>query len=219
MADKIKLLVIYEILGKPPEHIKESLGDLIEQIGKNSGVNIISKKIHEPHPVEKEKLEKLNQEECELFSSFAEVELEADGLNLVFSLVFNTLPSNIEVLEPAELRLKNFDLTQALAQLSIKLHQFDEVAKTLSLERSQMINVIKQLDEKLGGGYVKYGDPNYPESMKRLCDRDKEEKEVEKKKEKDIGNVKSDKESESASEGSKDDNIAEDTKNKKETNK
>jgi hypothetical protein len=186
---KIKLLVIYEMIGRPPEHIKDSLNELIEGIGKNPGITVNNKKIHEPHPLDKEKAKDLNQGAESLFSTFAEVELVADNLHLVFSLIFNTLPSNIEILEPSELILKNFDLSQVLAQLTIKLHQFDEIAKALTLERTQLIDVVKKLDEKLGGGYVKFGSPEEIKAGGGKTLEVKEEKPVEGKKEEKIGDL------------------------------
>ena len=156
VEERIKLLLIYEILGRPPEHIKQSLESLIDQIGQNPGIKILSKKVHEPHPVEEEKLKKMDQKVDNIFSTFAEVEIEVNNLAIVFKLILNTLPSNIEILEPSELRLKNFDLSGVLAELTVKLHQFDEVAKALTLEKNHLVKIIKELDEKLGGGHVKF---------------------------------------------------------------
>lgn len=151
MSDKIKTLFIYEIVGRPAEHIKISLEQLIDRIGENPGIKIISRKVHEPNIIQEENLEK------ELFSTFAEVEMEIDDLELVFRIVLNTLPSNVEILDPKELRLKNFDLSSVLAELAIKLHKFDEVTKVLALEKSQLINFMKEMDKKiieLGGESV-----------------------------------------------------------------
>jgi len=149
MEDKIKALFIYEILGKPPEHIKKSLEDLIDNIGNNPGIKILNKKVHEPHLVEEKEKEGKKVDVEGLYSSFAEVEMELDNLDLIFLLVLNTLPSNIEILEPRELRLKNFNLSSVLSSLAIKLHKYDEVAKVLSLERGQLINKLKEMDAKI----------------------------------------------------------------------
>jgi hypothetical protein len=156
IEDEIRLLLIYEILGRPPEHIKEAFEKLMDQIGKNPGIKILERKVHEPHLVENEKLKELNQKADNLFSTFAEVEIEVDNLDLVFQLAINTLPSSVEILEPSELKLKNFDLNSVLGGLTAKLHQYDEVAKAIISERNQLIKVVKELDNKLGGGYVKF---------------------------------------------------------------
>lgn len=157
--NKLKILLIYEILGRPPEHIKESLEALIKSIGSNPGIKVIEEKIHEPHLIDEEKMEQLDQKVDELYSTFAEVELEVDDLSIVFALVLNTLPSSIEIIEPTELKLKNFDLSTVLSQLAVKLHQYDEVTKGLVLERNQLIKIIKEIQEKTGLEMVKFEDP------------------------------------------------------------
>lgn len=148
MALKIKTIFIYEILGRPPEHIKITLEQLLDRIGETTGVKIVSRKVHDPHPIENESEEK-NSSEKEIYSTFAETELEIEGLPLLFRIILNTLPSNIEIVEPAEIGLKNFDLTGILSELSIKLHKYDEIAKIMALEKSQLINFMKVMNEKI----------------------------------------------------------------------
>ncbi|MEN9626229.1 MAG: hypothetical protein RL557_557 [archaeon] len=150
MNEKIRVLVIYEILGRPADHIKVSLEQLIDRIGENPGIKIIERKVHEPHLVEEKKdnSKKLNVE-GEVFSTFAEVEMELDNLMLVFSLVMNTLPSNIEIIQPEELRLRNFDLSAVVSDLTIKLHRYDEVTKAMLIEKNQLINLIEEMDKNI----------------------------------------------------------------------
>ena len=146
MADKIRALFIYEILGKPPEHIRITLEQLIDRIGENRGINVISRKVHKPHPLNEEKKKNIKIEQ-EIYSTFAEVELIIDNLSLLFAVVLNTLPSNIEILEPGELRLKNFDLSSVLSELAIKLHKYDEVAKALIFEKNYLTKKINELEK------------------------------------------------------------------------
>ena len=61
---KLHVSLIIEILGRPAEHVKESLNMLVVKLGSEKGVKIIDKKYHEPAPVENSK---------DLFTTFAEV--------------------------------------------------------------------------------------------------------------------------------------------------
>ncbi len=185
ITERIKLLLIYEILGRPPEHIKEALEKLIEQIGKNPGIKILEKKVHEPHAVEKDNGEneeaKVLPEKVEnLFSTFAEVEIEVNSLDLVFQLALNTLPSSIQILEPSELRLKNFDLNGVLGGLTAKLHQYDEIAKAMMLERNNLINIIKEIQDKTGVKMVRFEeDTNINEKKENIEEPKKKEDGIE----------------------------------------
>jgi len=148
MAEKIRALVIYEILGRPADHIKISLEQLLDHIGENKGITITNRKVHEPRVIEEEKKKKMGITQ-DVYSTFAEVEFTIDGLELLFTLLVNTLPSTIEIIEPSELRVKNFDLGGMLSQLVIKLHRYDEVAKALQMEKVQLINLAKEMDKKI----------------------------------------------------------------------
>ncbi len=140
--NKIRAMFIFEMLGKPPEYIKESLGSYVNNL-EREGVKILSRKIHEPKLLEREK------EGTELFTTFAEVELEIDNITLLFGIAFRLLPSHVEIIEPAELQFKNFDLSAVISELLIKLHKYDEVAKVLTMERDSYAKRLRAIQEKL----------------------------------------------------------------------
>ena len=142
MANNIKALFIFEIMGRPPEHIKNTLGELVDKLGEQKRINIIRKEVHEPKPVEKEGA-------TNLFTTFAEVELIADNLSLIFDIALNMLPSHVEILEPKELEFKNFDLSSVVSNLCVKIHRYDELAKISLMEKNSLIGQLKQAQEKI----------------------------------------------------------------------
>ena len=143
MANKIRAMFIFEMMGKPPEYLKENLESHIKNL-ESEDIKIISKKIHEPKLLEKE-----NEEISGLYLSFAEVELEIDNLNLLFGLVFRMLPSHIEILEPSDLNLKNFDLSAIVSELAVKLHKYDEIAKILMIDRDKLAMKLNALNRAI----------------------------------------------------------------------
>lgn len=138
MAEKIKAMFIFEILGRPPEHIKETLSQLIDKLAELPGVEISSKKVHEPKKLEKEGAK-------DLFTTFAEVEILGKDLNTIIMLVFHALPSHVEIIEPDELTFKNFDISGLLSDLTLKLHRYDEIAKAITIERNILANKLKEI--------------------------------------------------------------------------
>jgi len=139
---KIKALFIFEVMGRPPEHLKKSLEEYIKKLGENKGIKITKKEIHEPKSIEKEGVK-------DLFTTFSEVEVIVDDLNLIFEITLNMLPAHAEIIEPAELRMKNFDLSSIISNLSIKLHKYDEIAKTITIEKSILIRRLQEMQEKI----------------------------------------------------------------------
>jgi hypothetical protein len=166
---KIKAVFIFEMLGRPSEYLKSSMEEFIVKIGEIKGVEIISKKIHDPKPIEKEGIK-------DFFTNFSEVEVAVDNLLLVFDITLNMLPSHVEILEPSELELRNFDLGSVLSNLAAKLHRYDEVAKTLILERNQLLNKLKEVQEGRKENESKKEDINTKKSKKNSEKENKSKK-------------------------------------------
>jgi len=149
MPDKIRTLFIFEILGKPAEHIKESLEKMVEKLGEQKGIDIVRKDIREPKKAESKDKEGKTVVSEEMYSTFAEVEIETEDINLILAIVLNMLPAHVEILEPIEYKFKNFELSSFLSELTVKIHRYDEVAKVLMLERNQLLKKLEFVEQKL----------------------------------------------------------------------
>ena len=134
--NKIKVFLIFEMLGRPVEHLKKTLSDFIDKLGKEEGVEIKNKEIHEPKRVEESKQE--------IYTTFTEVEIEFKDMPSLYKIVFTYMPSHIEIVEPEELRIKNFDLNLLMNELIRRLHQYDEIVKGLAIERGIMQQQLQQ---------------------------------------------------------------------------
>jgi hypothetical protein len=144
LEQKIRAQFIFEMLGKPAEHLNETLKELIDKMDEQKGIQIVSNVIHEPKPFEEE-----GSQVEGLFTTFADVELELDNTELLIAVTLNMLPAHVEVIEPSELRFSNFDLSKILSELTIKMHKYDEVAKALTIQRGQLMNKIGEMQETI----------------------------------------------------------------------
>ncbi|MBI5148473.1 hypothetical protein HZA33_02220 [Candidatus Pacearchaeota archaeon] len=134
--EQVKAGLIIEVLGRPPEHIVESLNQLIENMSKENGVSIMHKKIHEA--------KKIPENET-LFTTFAEIEIEVRDIYKLIEIIFIYMPSSVEVFDPSEIKLKLDDVNMIINSLAARLHKYDAIAKRLNMER---IILEKQLQEK-----------------------------------------------------------------------
>ncbi len=139
MAEKIQVILILEILGKPEEYIKNSLTELVEKIGKEENVNLINKSIAEPKKVEGEE---------NWFTTFAEVEIETT-LQKLLNLIYSYMPAHIEIIYPENIEIKNFDMNNFLNELARRLHQYDELARRILIEREILAKQIQEGKLKL----------------------------------------------------------------------
>jgi len=138
MAEKILACLILEILGRPADYVKKSLEIVTEKMGSEKGVKIANKKMSEPKPIEK----------TDFFTTFGEIEAEFDNLNTLLLIVFNYMPSHVEIIKPNDFRIGNFDLSGMISEIIRKLHQYDEIAKRVIIERNILEAKLKELMDK-----------------------------------------------------------------------
>ena len=142
MEQDIRALFTFEIMGRPPEHIKSTMEQLINKLSEIPGINIDKSKIHETKKVEDEKAKNL-------YTTFSEVEVLAKDVNSIMTLVFHSMPSHIEIIKPQEFAMKNFDISTILTNITSKLHRYDEIAKTIVGERNMLIKKLKQMQTRI----------------------------------------------------------------------
>ena len=123
---KIQARMILEILGRPPEHIKEAMNVLMQRLKTEPGLTIIEETHHEPLKVADSK---------DMYTSFSEIVFEVESLSMYFGIIFAYMPSNIEVLSPQEIPMVNADLNEITGLLTQRLHDYDSIAKRMMNER------------------------------------------------------------------------------------
>ena len=134
--EKLQANIILEILGKPKENVSSALQTLVTKLGNEPGVKIIDQVIH---PVVKVKDSK------ELFTSFAEITLELESLDNYFGILFAYMPSNIELVSPERITLKNDELNVLANKLAARLHDYDAIAKRMIAERNILISKMQEV--------------------------------------------------------------------------
>ena len=135
VQQKITAIMIIEVAGRPPEYLTNSMQLHIEKLNQLNGVRLVSSKISEPRVVESEK---------DLYTCFAEVEVEADSLARLMDLVFDFMPSSMEIIDPVDLELNCQEATMFVNDLAGRLHKYDEVAKIARMQVQQLTNKLVQ---------------------------------------------------------------------------
>ena len=118
----IRFKTILEILGKPKEHVEESLKKYIAKIKEDEELMVIKEYYSDA------------KEQDNMFSVFAELEMLVKTVPKLIGFCFDYMPSSLEILKPESLALKNTQFTGILNDLQAKLHNVDMVAKQLKSE-------------------------------------------------------------------------------------
>ena len=139
VAKGISARYILEIIGHPPEHLAETLEKLIAEMGKEKGVKVLDKKIMEPVEMEQQK---------GFYTTFAEVEVEVEEVLHLALLMFKYMPANVEIIEPELIALSNNGWSEILSEITRRLHSYDEVARVLQIQNSEMQKKLQELMPK-----------------------------------------------------------------------
>lgn len=138
----IRASIILEALGRPPEHLTTTLEKLISDIDNEKGVKVVSKKLNPPQPTKERK---------DIFTTFAEVEIEVTDILYLAVVMFKFMPAHVEVISPELIALTNNGWTDILSELTRRLHGYDEVARVMQHQNKLMAKKLHDegfLDEK-----------------------------------------------------------------------
>jgi len=133
---KLQVRLVFEVLGRPPENVTEALELIVNKISSDKGVHLIEKTVHPPVEIKDAK---------GLYTSFAEVLLELDSISNLFTMIFAFLPSHIEVINPESLELANTDLNDLANRLTVRLHQYDAIAKKMSVDKELLLRHVAKV--------------------------------------------------------------------------
>jgi len=135
----IRAILMLEVLGRPPAYVKEILSNITNEIGKQKDVKILSKKIAEPKEL---------KDNNNLYTSFAEIEVETELIRLM-AIIYNFMPSHVEIITPEEITMSNTDANIFMNELITRLHKYDEIAKSILMEKQILAEKIKSGELKL----------------------------------------------------------------------
>ncbi|MGA2130271.1 MAG: hypothetical protein ABSG05_01490 [Candidatus Pacearchaeota archaeon] len=129
-SEGIKAMMILDIIGKPAQHLVDTLEKMIEEMKTEKGVKVVSKNIREPVTIKDNK---------EFFTTFAEVELEVEDIMTLSGMMFKYMPAHIEVISPEKINLANTGWSDILSELVRRLHSYDEMTRIVQMENARLV--------------------------------------------------------------------------------
>jgi len=141
--------MIIEIAGKPAEHIRKSLEEYVMGLNKVKDLKVHSIKVSDPKEIESSASgESKPKKGEEMFTCFAEVDFETENFSRLSEIMFDFMPSSVEVIEPSNFNLGTSEVTDLLNNISGRLHRYDEISKIAHARILQLNGQVK-LAQKL----------------------------------------------------------------------
>ncbi len=133
---EITAALIFDIIGTPPEHLTETLNLLIDEMNKEKGVKVTTRKVNEPV---------LMKDQTDFYTSFAEVEITAEHISGIVSLMFKYMPANVEIISPEHISISNNNFSDVLSEITRRLHSYDEVVRIMQVEKNILEKKLREL--------------------------------------------------------------------------
>jgi hypothetical protein len=123
----IRLKAVFEVAGFPEEHIAKTVQLMSEKFAKEKGVLVIEQIGHSPKKVSDK-----------MFSSFIESEFLVQSLVYLMGLIYDYMPSSVEIIEPADDPISDDPqaITMILNDLVARLHKYNQIIHALRAENA-----------------------------------------------------------------------------------
>ncbi len=135
----LKCHFIFEVVGKPADYIEQIMEMLLKELEKEPNVLIISKSFNKSTNY---------QDTQELFTTFAETELLIENFKRLIQIIFDYMPTSIEILEPDEIKMKIQDYNLLVNELANNLHSRDIAAKKILFEKDVLFRKLQEIKGK-----------------------------------------------------------------------
>lgn len=147
----LKARMIIEIAGFPKEHVDKAITATAENFAKETKqVKVTNKKIRDAQSVKIGNIEK-----TKMFSGFVEIEADIQDISTLIGLIFDWMPSSVEIIEPEKTAENTRELSNVLNDLAGRLHLYDSAVKKL---KAKTVILTREL--------AKYKKPEAPEPKK-----------------------------------------------------
>lgn len=134
----VRAVIIVEMAGKPPNHVKESLKKHMDSLKELKDVEVLSIQVSEPKLVKNSK---------STFGCFSKAEIEVSNLFKLSEIVFNFMPSFIEVVDPPKVQFSAQEATAFLNSIAGRLHHYDDILKLAHFKMKEMDDKLKEREK------------------------------------------------------------------------
>lgn len=147
----VRAIMIIEMAGRPATHLTKSLEEHVGVLRDVKDAEVHEIKVSEPRAIARENegqksddkeggeaLDGHDSGEPEMFTAFAECDIEMPSFARLSETMFDFMPSSIEVIEPSSVDLSMSEATDLLNNISGRMHRYDEIAKVAGEKLRQM---------------------------------------------------------------------------------
>ena len=140
-SGEIHARFVFEIAGFPKEHVDKSLEVLVkrfEDLDKQKKMAIVESKINPSAKMD----ESIS---AKMFTGFIEIEFLFKKISDLIGLVYDFMPSSIEIIAPSAIKEDAGNLSDIINDLAAKMHLFDITIKKMKAANIMLAKEIEQI--------------------------------------------------------------------------
>jgi len=128
----IETKALIEIAGYPKEHIKDTMDLVIERLKTDKDIFVKNVRVSDENQIK------------EIWSIFAEFDLEFENINTFLSFCFDYTPSSVEITRPEKLNINSIEFTGLINDLLETLHRYHVIIANMDAENKALkLNMAK----------------------------------------------------------------------------
>lgn len=138
MRAKLKVNSIIEIIGTPKEYAEQVMGIVMDKLGERKDISIIKKEVAEAKKMD----------DKPFWTTFCDMQFEVESIDGLLTYCFDFLPSSVEIVEPTNFPMQNFDMNNLLNDVIAKLHEYHMALKNTQAENILLKRNIEKKEDK-----------------------------------------------------------------------
>lgn len=123
----IHFTTILEMMGKPKEHIEQTLKEYVEKIKNDEHFELV-----------KADFEEAKEFEDGMFSVFVELDVLSKNAEQLLLFCFDYMPSSIEIIDPEVIKHSSYEFSGYLNDLQTRLHNMDMIVKKVNATNQKL---------------------------------------------------------------------------------
>jgi len=132
MEGWLKCRIVIELMGKPKEHIEQTMQKYIEKIKTEQQISVLDVQMADATLIDTNAQEEGQIKQ--MWTVFAEIEMLMKEPQTLTAFCLNYMPASIEIIEPEEISWTSQRTTTFFNDLQARLHQLDMIAKQTKTE-------------------------------------------------------------------------------------
>ena len=131
MTEKLRVKSVIEVVGTPENFVKEAMDIVMQKLQERKDIKML----------EQERFGTTKIENKPFWSTFCDLELEVNDVDVLLNYCVEFLPSSVDIVEPVGFQFQNYEINRLFNDIIARLHEYH-----MSMKNMQAENILLKRD-------------------------------------------------------------------------